>query len=299
MNIYVVSFKKHPDLVKIGFSKIPKQRLTQLARTHGKRIKTQVYRGTLAKHAERILHNKLKAWNVPVEGDGGTEFFKNTFCKETFKSVIDMCELTLDRGFSETCPLIKHLRAKKTEDIVKVLSVCEVKKDVVRFKGSFNKQKLSKALLDFTDKLSVVLEKTCVTAKPASVYSNNRSDRERLELTFAGSTSEVFGGLPMIYDINVGGDASNLGIWMGGSQHYEQDKIVEDNWSILRQDVFSNNIDGIVKKVDRETKDILLKYKNTVNGLLCRFNGYDKPVYGVKFKQLPYGTKFVHVLNID
>ena len=66
MYIYAVSFKKHPDLVKIGFSTVPKQRLNQLVSVHGKRIKTQVYRGALAKHAERILHKKLKAFNVVI-----------------------------------------------------------------------------------------------------------------------------------------------------------------------------------------------------------------------------------------
>ena len=299
MYIYAVSFKKHPDLVKIGFSTVPRQRLNQLVTVHGKRIKTQVYRGVLAKHAERILHKKLKAFNVIVDGDGGTEFFHRTLCKETFKSVVDLCELKLDLGFSEKCPLLKRLQAKSIEDCKAVVKTFEVGREKVRFSGKFNKQKLSKELKAFTDKLSFVLDNNGVTTEPCMVYSNNREDRARLRLIFEKGTRDVFGTIPLIYDIDVGGDANYLSVWQGGWFCGNCKEVPNESWSILRKEVFSHNIDSVANKVDQETRDILLRYKNTVNNLLSRFPDYSKPVYGVKFKQILYGTKFVSVLNVD
>ena len=131
------------------------------------------------------------------------------------------------------------------------------------------------------------------------VYSNNRVDRERLELIFEKSTEDVFRKVPLIYDVDVGGDASYLSVWKGGWSCGNTKEVPNESWYILRKEVFSHNIDSVASKVDEDTRVILLRYKNTVNNLLSRFPDYIKPVYDVKFKELPYRTKFVSVLNVN
>lgn len=93
MYLYVVNFKDHPDLVKVGISKVLKSRISQLKAIYGAIDRVEVYRGRMYKYAEKILHHRFREENVPLENTGGTEFFKVGFDSPIFQDVFQTCEM--------------------------------------------------------------------------------------------------------------------------------------------------------------------------------------------------------------
>lgn len=87
--LYFIKFSKRCGLVKIGITTNLKSRVDTLIRHHGSIDDISVYDGLCYKECEKILHKKLLGYNVPVGGDGGTEFF-DCFGIDKFKSEISI-----------------------------------------------------------------------------------------------------------------------------------------------------------------------------------------------------------------
>lgn len=92
MYLYVVKYHDYPDIVKIGISIDPKSRLSGLKLIHGKVEMLNVYQiGKHYKRLEKLIHVMFDEVNVPIEGDGGTEFFK-TSCLNKVYQLIAACD---------------------------------------------------------------------------------------------------------------------------------------------------------------------------------------------------------------
>ena len=299
MHIYTVTFEKYPNLVKIGYSIAPNRRLQELSRSHGAYTKVSVYGGSLAKHAERILHKKLGKWNVPVNGDGGTEFFNNQFCEEAFKQVLDVCELKQDKHFNITCPLLDHLEQRTNQILIQKVSSRRVHREVVRHKGKFNKNKLSHRLDKFVCDLEKALNTTKTCTEPSGVYYEGRNDRAWLSLNFYGDVGHIFGAIPLIYDCEVGASSEYINVYNGGSTHYDNGTVEVESWSIRRRESFSHIVDSVAQSQSEDIKEILMKYKHRVNSLLEHLEGYNSPVYDTEYRKLEECTTFVPLINVD